>query len=130
MQCSVLRATSASGSFIWCTWATASIIAPSWPNCPTGRRRPLTGSSSKYDQRPDARRPLSSDGGHARDGRADIPPRAGGEDADDGFGLGRDLRRRFYPVHIPRQSWLGRATVEVRGGGHARYGGEGNAHPD
>ena len=41
------RETCASDSFIWCTWAMGSIIKRCLPSCPTGRRRPMTGSRSR-----------------------------------------------------------------------------------
>ena len=42
-------------------------LSHAWsPSCPTGRRRPMTGWRSRYDdQRPDARRRLYPDGDHA-----------------------------------------------------------------
>ncbi len=63
-------------------------------------------------------------------GRADGAARAGGEAAHDGACLGRDLRRRLRPVHVPRQSRLGRAAAEGRSGRNAGPAGPGNAHPD
>ena len=82
------------------------------------------------DQRPDARRRLYPDGDDARAGRADGAARAGGEAGHDGAGLGRDLRRRLRPVHLPRQFRLGRAAAEGRSGRNAGQQGQRNPHPD
>ena len=101
------------------------------PSCPTGQRRPMTGSRSPHDdQRPDARRGLHPDGDHARARLADGAARAAGEAADHGAGVDRDLRGRLRPVHASATISaisLSASRPKHRIAGHRRGG---NAHPD
>src|SRR6478736_7698073 len=119
MHCWAWPVNSVSVGSILRTWAMVSTIGPWFPSYPIGRLRPMTGWRSSYEQRPHARRSLYPDGGHAGLWLADRAARTGGEAADHGLGVGGNFRRRFRPVHVPRQFGLGRAAPESGGGGIA-----------
>ena len=109
----------ASARSISCTWVTASIIGPWSTSCPTGPRRPMTGSRS-----PMMTNDMMLGGVYLLMaimlvlGALMTRREPAREDADHSAGLDRDFRRRLRPVHVSRQFRLGYATAEGRGTGN------------